>query len=178
MGGGEALLMVVMIGVSVCCPLALFALLFGAMVGMPLIYNKRIDAWTADATPAEAYQKLGEGASTSGFMVRPASFMTEGTKVSAFPADQVLAHIAGRFTGGWGREVVTQDATGIVVQMRFLKFVAMDLGWVGAVVVEPAPEGGTRVHYRFRTTYMWPVITFFLTIRLNMHVIPHMVPPG
>ncbi len=178
MGGGEALIMTVLIGTSVCCPVVLFGALFGAMFGLPLLYNERIEAWTEGATPAEVYERLGEGAGTGGFMLRPASFMVEEVRVTPAPPAQVFEAASRLFGMGWGREVVAQDDTGLVLSMRFVRFVAMDLGWVGAMLVEPTEDGGSRVRYRFRTTYMWPVITFFLTIRLNLGVIPHVVPQG
>jgi hypothetical protein len=176
MGGGEAFVMILLVGTSVCCPLILFLGLFGVMLGFPLLYGKKIDGWTEGATPAEAYERLGEGATTSAFMVRPASFMVEGERRSTATPEQVVAQSVSLFSAGWGRAVHHQDATGMVGEMRFLKFLATDLGWVAAVVVQPSPDGGSVVRYRFRTTYMWPVITFFLTLRLNMHIIPHLVP--
>jgi hypothetical protein len=177
MGGSEAAILTLTMLLGLCCPLSIVFGVVGLMVAAPFLYAKKIAAWTADATPPEAYQRLAQGATTGGFQVRPCSYMREGQASSAHPPEVVIEHLATTiFSGGWGRQLLYRDASGVVGEMRYIKWLATDMGWVAAVVVEPSPEGGSVVHYRFRTTQMIPVITFFLAMRLNMHVVPHLAP--
>lgn len=174
--GAAELLIILSIVAAVLCPVAVIFAALGAMLAAPLLYRGRLASWTDGTAPVEAYELLGDGATTGGFMVRPCSFLVEGNLSSDAPPAEVLDHLAGQFSTGWGRQLFTHDATGVVAEIRFIKALATDMGWIAAVVVDPSDDGGSVVHYRFRTTYMLPVITFFLSMRLRMHVLTKLVP--
>ncbi len=174
--GAAELLVILSIVAAVLCPIAVIFGALGAMLAAPLLYRGKLASWTGGTTPLEAYELLGDGATTGVFMVRPCSFLVEGNLSSAAPPADVVAHLADQFSTGWGRQLFTRDDTGVVAEIRFIKALATDLGWIAAVVVDPADDGGSTVHYRFRTTYMLPVITFFLSMRLRMHVLVRLVP--
>ncbi len=173
--GAAELVVILSIFAAVLCPIALVFVILGAMVAAPFLYSGRLAAWT-EGSPREAYDRLGDGATTGGFQVFPCSYMVEGHDTTHVAPDIVVEHLAQQFSTGWGRQLFFRDDTGVVGEIRFIKFLATDLGWIAAAVIEPTADGGTTVHYRFRTTYMLPVITFFLSMRLNMHVLKRLVP--
>jgi hypothetical protein len=174
--GAAELLVILSIVAAVLCPVAVVFAALGAILAAPLLYRGTLASWTDGTTPLEAYEVLGDGATTGAFMVRPCSFLVEGNLSSGAAPAEVVAHLAEQFSTGWGRQLFTRDDTGVVGEIRFIHFLATDMGWIAAVVVDPADGGGSTVHYRFRTTYMLPVITFFLTMRLRMHVLTKLVP--
>lgn len=174
--GAAELLVILSIVAAVLCPIAVVFAALGAMLAAPLLYRGKLSSWTDGASPVEAYERLGDGAGTGGFMVLPCSFMVEGRETTPVAPADTVAHIADLFSTGWGRQLFTRDDTGAVGEIRFIKALATDMGWIAAVVVDPADEGGSVIHYRFRTTYMLPVITFFLAMRLRMHVLTKLVP--
>ena len=174
MDAAEILAVVALIA-AVVCPFVVGFVALGAMAVAPMLYRGRFAAWTEGA-PREAYDRLADGATTGGFQVFPCSYMVEGHDTTHVAPDVVVEHLAQQFSSGWGRQMFTRDTTGVVGEIRFIKFLATDLGWIAAAVIEPTEDGGTVVHYRFRTTYMLPVITFFLSMRLNMHVLKRLVP--
>jgi hypothetical protein len=90
--------------------------------------------------------------------------------MTLLPPEHAVQKVATFFSQGWGRKVLAVDSQSVVFSMRHLPFLATDLGWIGiAWVVQDAQ--GTKVQFRFRSTYMWPVITVFLTFRLQLYVL-------
>jgi hypothetical protein len=163
---GLVVVVVIVIGVSLA---ALFVLL-GSFVGLPLLLKKRIATWTQGPSSRQAWGAIEQGATRGFFQFFPATFLEEQVVMSPRPLPQALEHVASIFASGWGRKVHLRDAEGIVVSVRYLPFLATDIGWVGVVLAQPQPQG-TALHIRFRTTYMLPVFTFFLGIRLRIYYV-------
>ena len=145
-------------------------LVFGVFLLLPLLWRGRIKRWTEGRSAAEAWATLERGATRGAFQFFPASFLYDTEILTTLPSPQALHVVAEQFSGGWGRSVLHRDAQGVVVSYRFLPWIAADMGWIGAVIASAEPHG-TRLRLRFRTTYMLPVITFFLTIRLKMYTL-------
>jgi hypothetical protein len=140
----------------------------------PRLTNKKIARWTEGSTCFEAWEAIEKGATRGGFQIRPASFLYEVDKVTPYPPEQALSVVAQAFSSGWGRKVLMCEPNAVVVQMRFFPWAAVDFGWVGVAWAFPNGPGST-MKFRFRTTYMWPVITFFLSLRLKMWVLDRLL---
>jgi len=149
--------------------LMMFALLFGVF-GLPMVYGKRIASWTEGKSTVDAWTAIEQGGTRSFFQVFPASYLVEEQVQSFRPPPQAWEYATALFSSGWGRKVLHRDQHGLVVSYRFLPFLGTDLGWIGVLLVQPNGPGSI-ISTRFRTTYMWPVFTFFLKIRLKMYVL-------
>lgn len=149
--------------------LMMLALLFGVF-GLPLVYGKRIASWTEGKSTLDAWSTIEQGASRGFFQVFPATYLVEEQFQSNRPPRQAWEYATALFTSGWGRKVLHRDQHGLAVSYRFLPFLGTDFGWIGLILVEPYGPG-SMIRVRFRTTYMWPVFTFFLKLRLKMYVL-------
>jgi len=97
----------------------------------------------------------------------PATYLFEEVIQSRLPMPQALEHVNALFASGWGRKVLGRDQEGVVFSYRMLPFLATDAGWIGVVLAEPQGYS-TVLHLRMRTTYLLPVITFFLSLRIRL----------
>ena len=155
---------------GIISPLLIFGFVIGIMVLLPLVMKKRIDGWTEGKANPQIWEALEQGATRGWFQVRPASYLYESELATPLPPGQALHKIHAFFSSGWGRKVLSTDNQSVVFSLRFFPFLAADLGWIGAAWAYQGPQG-TAVRFRFRSTYMLPVITFFLSFRLRLYVL-------
>ena len=150
------------------CVAFMGALFVAGLLGMPFLYAGKIRRWTEGRTPQEAFDALDEGATRGFIQIRPASYVYEEFFTTKTPAAKVLANTVHRYSLLLGR-VLAQDDTGVVVSEQFPPRVG--LGWVGVVLVQDKPDG-TEVRARFRSTHTFliPVLTFFLSLQLRIHL--------
>lgn len=164
---GVAIIFVMVGSVAALLPLVF---VFVGIFLPPMVMKKRIAAWTEGKTNLQIWESLEQGSTKSWFQIRPASFLYETELATPMSPGQALHKVHTFFSSGWGRKVLSTDEQSVVFSMRYLPFLATDFGWIGAAWVYQTPAG-TAVRLRFRSTYMWPVITIFLTFRLQMYVI-------
>jgi len=170
MGPAEITALLAIVLTFLIVPLLVIVPIVGFGLLPPVLLRKRIEGWTKDRTPWEVWEGLEKGATRGGFQIRPASYLHEEDLSVPWPAEAALEQVARFFSAGWGRKVLGRDAQAVVFSMRFLPWIATDMGWIGVAWAFPNQQG-TTVRFRFRTTYMWPVITFFLTLRLRLYVL-------
>jgi len=166
MSGGELSIIVGIVVSTLCTMMIPIAVVLMMVVGPRTIATK-ISRWTQGKSALEAYEAIAEGASRAHFQVMPSSFLYEEVWEGG---PQALADIVAAFGAGWGREVLHSDADGAVVSLRRLPFLAVDIGWIGVLLVKTDGEKAS-VRARFRTTYMMPVFTFFLSLVLKTGVL-------
>lgn len=167
MDDSSALLVVLSILMAAGCTLVLVVAMVGGLLTVPFVYRKTWLSYTEGRTVAEAYEAVAEGATTGVLQVRPASYLyTDTFPVSASP-EKVQSGITGTYTTVL-TQVLIQDVDGVAVNARWPA--ELGAGWIIVFLVRPTEEG-SEVAVRARTTqWMVPVLTFFLSLQLRLHL--------